>query len=264
MARARGAPRAAALARALALFACAATVASLPLGAQLPELNEFGVLWPFADLMKQAAPPLARGHWFPQSSGTNPFGYSWAAGESVVYSPASGFPLSWAAADGAVLLRIGPQPSEARTPPLVPGYPPGRYVLSWRGRGALRLHGDLTADAAGSSAPPLLNGTAGTLTASNMGSGASGGEVALLLRSATVAGLGIAITATNASDHLRGLRLLPAALHAAGPGADVGAGAFSARFLALARRFSLLRFTAWCVRARACVHTRTRGCSCMR
>jgi hypothetical protein len=222
----------------------------MPLGATLPELNEYGALWPFADLMKQAAPLLPRGGWNPVlqdgSDGNTVVGYSWAAGESVAYSPDSGFPLNVPGTAGAVLARVAPQPEAwTRAPLVTPAVLPGRYVLSWQGRGALRVHGDVAADDSGAGVvgPPLVRGLGGVLTANNTAHGAaSGGAVALVLRSA--GHVAVAIIATNGTDHLRCLRLLPAALHAAG-GPARGPDAFSPRFLALAKRFALLRFTSW-------------------
>jgi hypothetical protein len=43
------------------LLACLHHASPMPLGVTLPELNEYGVLWPFGDLMKHAAPPSPAG-----------------------------------------------------------------------------------------------------------------------------------------------------------------------------------------------------------
>lgn len=190
-------------------------------GANLGELTSWQNAWPFADLVKASSPFLPRtatGVWQPLSSFT--------------LSPVSGYPTYLAA--GVVAQASIGRPADTETwqnfPSVPAAYPTGAYIVLWDGIGSFSISGD--ANATFSSATP-------------------GGRAPLALVVAN-AGLLLRITSTQSGEHLRNIRIVPAALEGSAGicGANASAcsdpgAVFSPRFLELARRAGALRFAGW-------------------
>lgn len=219
-------------------------------GFQLPEVNEFSPLFPFADLVKHAAPLIPRTASF--SNGA--YSYTWANPNpadvsTYSFNSSTGYPQ---ALPQNVVFAVRIATFDNRFPAIAPAWVPGRYVLSWKGKGSVRLHGDVAWDPQSSLSGSFVNASNIVAPAAN-NADASGAELPIVLSgNVTVAspGLTVVITATSRDDHLHGLELVPVALKRSGLRYDRGPLSFSPRFLELTKRSlsshgGILRFTAW-------------------
>jgi hypothetical protein len=200
------------------LYCCATAFIT---GANLGELTSWQNAWPFADLVKASSPFLPR----TSTGGLQPL-------SSFTLSPVSGYPTYLAV--GVVAQASIGRPADTETwqnfPSVPAAYPTGPYIVLWDGIGNFSISGD--ANATFYSTTP-------------------GGRAPLALVIAN-AGLLLRITSTQSGEHLRNIRIVPAALEGSAGicGANASAcsdpgAVFSPRFLQLARRAGALRFAGW-------------------